>query len=72
VIGVETTDVTSARATSGGRTDRAPAEAASGEPAKFRVVHTSGERLVASEAEAKELLTRLPGARVYCAAGLRH
>jgi hypothetical protein len=72
VIGVETTDVAAAKAPSGSRSDREPAAAASSEPARFRVVHTSGETLVASEAEAKELLARLPGARVYCAAALQH
>ncbi|WP_027132707.1 hypothetical protein [Geminicoccus roseus] len=38
-----------------------------GGSARFRVVHTSGETVVASEAEAKALLNRLPGARVFCA-----
>ncbi len=72
MIGVETTDVTAAKAPSGGRSDRTTDASASSEPARFRVVHTSGEKLVASEAEAKELLARLPGARVYCAAAVRH
>jgi hypothetical protein len=34
-------------------------------PARFRVVHTSGETIVGSEAEAKALLSKLPGARVF-------
>ncbi len=34
-------------------------------PARFRVVHTSGETIVGSEAEAKALLAKLPGARVF-------
>ena len=38
----------------------------------FRVVHTSGELIVSTLAEAKALLTKLPGARVFCAPALQH
>jgi len=41
-------------------------------PAQFRVVHTSGETVVGSEAEAKALLSKLPGARVFRQEPVRH
>ena len=37
---------------------------------KFRVVHTSGEMIVSTIAEAKALMSKLPGARVFCAFAL--
>jgi hypothetical protein len=42
------------------------------EPARFRVVHTSGETIVGSEAEAQALLSKLPGARVFRQEPVRH
>jgi len=72
VIDLETTDAVPARPGSNSRIDLKPCETVPSEPATFRVVHTSGEMLVASEAEAKALLTLLPGARVFCAGSARH
>lgn len=38
----------------------------------YRVVHTSGERFVETLAEARALMSELPGARVFCATSASH
>ena len=43
-----------------------------GGSARLRVVHTSGETIVGSEAEAKALMAKLPGARVFRQASVHH
>jgi hypothetical protein len=48
------------------------AELAPSQERTFRVVHTSGEMIVSTLAEAKALLSRLPGARVFCAPVFQH